>query len=225
MPVVIAVCIGLVMLTGVLFLAFPEAQLSTETQVSMISSLVIVAAILVSIFQRKINISQVAKSVMAWGAIGIVLMVGYAFRHDMGAIKDRLTSSIYPASGTVNDNGEVRFEVAEDGHYYVLAKVNGVDIKFMLDTGASRVVINQRDAKRLGLDQKDLSYTNQSSTANGTVWSAPVTLESVTVADKTLNNIPASVSQSDLNISLLGMSYLDKLKGYRVEKGAITLLY
>ena len=95
----------------------------------------------------------------------------------------------------------------------------------MVDTGASRVVLTQRDATRLGFKAEDLSFNSRSSTANGEVWGASVTLETILVEDHPIHDVPASVSKDDLNVSLLGMSYLDKLKGYKVERGDLTLQY
>lgn len=212
-------------LTGFLFWAFPEFNFNEQNQMQFVSLILVSSYLLLALFQKRLNLSDTIRAIMVWGAIGVVLMTGYAFRYELIDIKDRLRANLFPTGGASVKAGEVAFPVADDGHYYVLATVNGVPIKFMVDTGASRVVLSPRDAKRLGFHPEDLSFNIQSSTANGTVWSASVTLASVTVQTQVLENIQASVSQSDLDISLLGMSYLDRLKGYRVGRGALTLQY
>jgi aspartyl protease family protein len=219
--IIVFVCLAL--FTGLLFWLYPEVNFTEDKQMSYVSLILISTYLLFALFQRRLNLSETFKYVLAWGAIGLVLMVGYVYRFELLDLKAKLTSSFYTVKET--PSGEVTFPTSTDGHYYVNATVNGVTIRFMVDTGASRVVISPRDAKRLGFKTEDLSFSVQSSTANGMVWSAPVTLESITVQGHTVNNVQASISNSDLDVSLLGMSYLEKLKGYRVEKGTLTLQY
>jgi len=221
----ILILAGLLLFTGFLFWVFPEIQLTNDDRLHFVSLILISTYLMFALFQGRLNLSEAARYVFIWVGIGIVLMTGYAFRFELLEIKSRLTSVVYPSSGKETQPGEVYFAAANDGHFYVTAMVNGVKIRFMVDTGASRVVLNPRDAQRLGFKPEDLSFDSQSSTANGSVWGASITLETILVEDHPLHDIPASVSKDQLDVSLLGMSYLDKLKSYKVEKGGLTLQY
>ncbi len=221
----IYVFIAIALLVAILFWAFPEVNLTDEKLINFVSLILVSSYLLLALFQKRLNLSEAFRSILIWVGLALVLMIGYVYRFELMDIKTKLTSNLYPSNGNSEEKGEVYFAAASDGHFYVAATVNGVKIRFMVDTGASRVVISPRDAQRLGIKTEDLTFNSQSSTANGIIWDAPITLESITVENHTINDVRASVSQSELDVSLLGVSYLDKLKGYKVEKGGLTLQY
>jgi aspartyl protease family protein len=221
----IYVFVALAIFTGFLFWAFPEVNFTEDKQMRYVSLILVGSYLLLALFQGRLNLSEAFRYAIAWIGIALVIMVGYVYRFELLEIKDRLTSGLHPSTAKSLGKDELYFAAASDGHYYVDAMVNGVKIKFMVDTGSTRVVISPRDAQRLGFKVEELSFDTQSSTANGTVWSASVTLDNVTVENHTVDGVPASVSKDDLDVSLLGMGYLNKLKSYRVEKGGLTLQY
>lgn len=98
--------------------------------------------------------------------------------------------------------------VAQDGHYYLTAEVNGVRVLFVVDTGASDIVLTQRDAERAGLNPAGLAYFGTAMTANGRVATAPVTLDRFAVGGVEETRVPAVVNGGALDTSLLGMSWL-----------------
>lgn len=112
-----------------------------------------------------------------------------------------------------------------NGHYEVDAKVNGKTVRFMIDTGASAIVLNREDAKRLGLRLREGDFTQRASTANGVVRWAPVILRDLRVGTLTLSQVEASVNDGPLDVSLLGMSFLRRLKGYEVRNGRLVLYW
>ena len=80
----------------------------------------------------------------------------------------------------------------------------------MIDTGATAVVLSPTDAERLGYDLAKLGFTGFAQTANGTVRTAPIRLDSLVVGDIRLTDLPAVVNQAAMAGSLLGMSFLDR---------------
>ncbi len=94
---------------------------------------------------------------------------------------------------------------------------------FVVDTGASDVILSLTDAERVGLDPDSLSYTRAYTTANGTIFGAPVRLESISIGPIAVENVRASISQTDLSISLLGMSFLKRLDGFSVRGRTMTI--
>ena len=104
------------------------------------------------------------------------------------------------------------------GHFVLDGRVNGARTQFLLDTGASAVVLSYDDARRAGYRDRDLSFTVPVSTANGRAMVAPVRIETITVGDHTLRNIRGFVARDgNLEASLFGMSALDRLQGWRIE--------
>jgi aspartyl protease family protein len=105
----------------------------------------------------------------------------------------------------------------------VEAMVNGAPLTFLVDTGASDIVLTMADAERLGLRPGSLHFTQRFATANGEVRAAPVVLREIRVGQFSLFDVPASVNEAPLRVSLLGMSFLQKLNGYGVENGRLVL--
>jgi aspartyl protease family protein len=155
-------------------------------------------------------------------ALGTVLVVGYAYREDLGTVLGRTLGGVVPGHGTEIAPGMMRFQADDTGQFVVDAKVNGTAVHFLVDTGASGIALSQRDARRLGFDNAALDYDTPISTANGMTRAAPVTLGLFQVGPLTAQGVHAWVNRGDLDQSLLGMSYLSTLG--RVEIRGDTLI-
>jgi len=104
------------------------------------------------------------------------------------------------------------------------AAVNGAVMTLLVDTGASTVVLKPADAERAGIDVKNLAFTAPVSTANGTAFAAPIRLRSIDVGGIVLEDIEALVTKpGSLNESLLGMSFLRRLRSYEFSGDFLTL--
>jgi aspartyl protease family protein len=114
-------------------------------------------------------------------------------------------------------------EAGPQGHYVVEAVVNGLPVTFLVDTGASEIVLTLADARRLGFEPRRLEFSQRFGTANGEVQGAPVRLRELRVGQFSLYDLEASVNAAPLPISLLGMSFLNRLHGYRVENRRLIL--
>jgi aspartyl protease family protein len=165
------------------------------------------------------------KQAAVWILIGAGLVLAYSFRDDAGAIKDRIVAELLPYEGRVDDDGQaVVFRRARGGHFIVEADVDGVDMRFLVDTGASEVVLSPADAERLGFDLDRLRFDRVFITANGRVKAASVMLAQVAIGPIAVHNVRAAVNGVPMDGSLLGMSFLDRIGGYRVERDTLTLL-
>ncbi|MSU89873.1 TIGR02281 family clan AA aspartic protease [Rhodobacteraceae bacterium 2CG4] len=112
---------------------------------------------------------------------------------------------------------DVTLRRAFDGHFYSEVEVNGAPVRFVVDTGATVVILSREDARRIGLDPDALDYTGRARTANGEVRMAPVTLDEMTLAGVTMRNVRAAVNGGALDTSLLGMSFLRLFEGVEMR--------
>lgn len=158
-----------------------------------------------------------------WLVIILALVILYSYRYDFYDIKDRLVATLSPASAVTGEDGSLSFRVSQDGHFYINTQVNGKDVRFMVDTGASDIVLDPNTAKKIGINLRDLNYTKTYNTANGTVRGASISLKTIQIGDYTLKDVRASVNEADMDKPLLGMSFLEKLDGYEVKRGTLTL--
>lgn len=112
---------------------------------------------------------------------------------------------------------------ASDGHYWAEGEVNGRQIRFLVDTGATAVALTPTDARRLGIDLAALRYGYDVVTAGGRARAAPVRLSSISVAGAKLDDVDALVIENGLDASLLGMSYLGRLSSFQATPQALVL--
>ena len=104
------------------------------------------------------------------------------------------------------------------------AQVNGTRVAMALDTGASAVVLTQEAAKAAGLPLEVLSYTVPVDTANGRTRAASVTLDQIAVGSIVERGVPALVAQpGQLRVSLLGMSFLNRLESWEVRGDRLVM--
>jgi aspartyl protease family protein len=156
-----------------------------------------------------------------WVVIGFVLVVAYAFRPEAQMVWNRIVGAAIPAEPMSGPDGTVNVRMAEDGHYHVIARVNGERVEMLVDTGASTVVLPKGVAQNLGVDLNSLSFTTPFETANGRVMGARFTLKVVEIGGIVRRDVPASVVP-DLGKPLLGMSFINTLSAYSVSGETLT---
>jgi aspartyl protease family protein len=108
------------------------------------------------------------------------------------------------------------------GHVALTAVVNGAPIRFLVDTGASRVTLTPEDARAAGISSSELLFNQRSLTANGWAREAPISLREIRIEQLSIDDVPAAVNEN-LRVSLLGMSFLRRLKGFEMRDGSLTM--
>lgn len=151
---------------------------------------------------NKQKLSKTLTQAAIWFFIFLLVVVGYGLWSDQARnLNGRAT--------VIADAGRVVVPQSADGHYYLTLQINEKPVDFVVDTGATQMVLSQQDADRVGLDPKGLAYVGTASTANGIVSTAYVYLDSVALGDIRDRQVPAVVNRGEMSGSLLGMSYLD----------------
>jgi aspartyl protease family protein len=128
-----------------------------------------------------------------------------------------------PPPQQVAAGGTVRLESDSRGHFQVDARVDGRPIDFIVDTGASSVVLRESAAAKLGIFPKPSDYTGRTSTANGIARYAPVRLNRIEVSGISVYDVRAAVMPDEaLNVNLLGMTFLSRVK-FSHDHGRLVL--
>lgn len=165
---------------------------------------------------RTTSLGTTLRHAVLWGLIFVGVAAGYGLWQNM---TDRGPS--------VTGDGEIVLRAGSDRHFKLELRVNGTPITFILDTGASDIVLSQDDAARAGLDPGSLPYLGQARTANGVVGLARVELAEVVLAEGGLEfrdtNVPAFVNEGELDVSLLGMGYLSRYARIAIEGDRLIL--
>ncbi|MCK6452148.1 MAG: TIGR02281 family clan AA aspartic protease [Alphaproteobacteria bacterium] len=220
-------------LIAYLSVRFPDTLDNEDNQLRLVIGVLWLALVGSAVASRATTggVGLLLRNLVIWGAIGLGLLTAYSFRAEFAFLKDRVTAELVPHRGSAPPAAAMRageppsitFRTRQGGHFVVEAQVNGSPIRFMVDTGASDVMLTAADARRAGINPNALNFTQRYQTANGIALGAPVVLTRVSVGPVEVENVHGSVSQAEGGISLLGMSFLGRLSGYEVRDGALTL--
>jgi aspartyl protease family protein len=220
----LVLALGIGALVAFLAWRFPDAIYSEGDRVRLVYLVLLLVLVSSSILAgRRLRLSGVAKAAGLWVLIVLVLALGLAYRGELGAIGDRVLGELLPHRGTTLSEDEVRFPVGADGHFRIEALVDGAPIRFLVDTGATGIVLSPADARRIGFDPDRLRFTGFAETANGTVRTAAVRLDAIEIGPIRLHDLPASVNQAAMRGSLLGMRFLERLRSFEIRDGTLIL--
>jgi aspartyl protease family protein len=178
------------------------------------------AAVMVasSLLAMRIPLGKALKMVLAWVAIFGLAFLIFAFRDDFSRIGQRIRAE---AIGSPIVDGEtVRVPVAEDGHFYVEARLNGHEVRFMVDSGASMTTVSRSAAQSAGVEIG--TRRAMVNTANGPTSVIQSYADRLEVGSIERTDFRVDISeQEDLN--LLGMNFLGSLQSWRVEGSYLVL--
>lgn len=166
--------------------------------------------------QNRKSLGHITQQALVWGLIfvGVIAAVGL-----WGDIRQ----TVRPSQTVLADAGRIEVPRAPDGHYYLTAEVNGTPVEFVIDTGASQIVLSERDARRAGIDTEGLVYIGRAITANGEVRTAPVRLDRLAIGPFADERVRAVVNEGELDRSLLGMDYLQRFSSVEISGNRLVL--
>jgi aspartyl protease family protein len=210
----LAALVGLTLLLFALNSLFPNSLGGGDT--ANLLQLVGWFALLSSslLFIRQVNLKQAARTALIWVGIAGVLVLGYAWRDPLLQMGLQLRSQLLPGYPMASGARELTLSEDENGGYQVIGSVNGAAVRFLIDTGASDVVLTGADAHSAGIDVDSLDYSRAVGTANGIARSASTTVKELKAGGIVVNDVRVSVQRQGLSVSLLGMSFLGKLKSF-----------
>ena len=155
-------------------------------------------------------------------------VIAYSRAHDGAGLRTAQSVASEPAQAQAADaepaeGSPAQVMKAADGHYWAEAAVNGHEVKFLVDTGATAVSLTTDDARRLGIDPASLDYDAKVTTASGPARAARIKLDSVSVAGAQVRDVDALVIETGLQTSLLGMTYLGRLSQFEATQTGMIL--
>jgi aspartyl protease family protein len=194
-----------------------------------LATLGVLAAVLAAgVLRRGMRFQDTARQAVFWLALLTGLIASYQYRFELQNIASRVTAGLIPSRPQIafGADGALRVTIgkASSGHFEADGIVNGAGVSFLVDTGASSVVLTMDAAKAAGIQPEGLAFTFPVSTANGMAFAAKATLEEVRIGDIARRNVSAMVAeQGKLEQSLLGMSFLSSLSAYTVQQDQLIL--
>jgi aspartyl protease family protein len=170
-------------------------------------------------FQEKL------KSIAIWLGIVALLVIAYNYRGNIVRVVDRMFSIVTPDQDiTASIPNHVWIDRNVSGDFNVRVQVNGAALPMLIDTGASSVVLTLEDARAAGIPVDLLKYDTTIQTAKGRGFAAAVVLDQVRIGNIVQRRVPALiVKRGDLNMSLLGMSFLQRLESFELRGQQMVL--
>lgn len=166
--------------------------------------------------QNRQTLGKTVQQLAIWAFIFLGVIAGYG-------LWDDIRSTVLPQQSAMTSAGQIEVPRSPDGHYYLTLDVNTVPVSFLVDTGATDVVLNAQDARNVGIAPDTLAYLGRANTANGEVRTASVWLDSISLGSITDKNVRVWINQGELDQSLLGMSYLQRWSSIEIRNGSLVL--
>jgi aspartyl protease family protein len=173
--------------------------------------------------------SSMVRDAVTWLALGFALVTLYSYKEQIAPIAARVVGALLPGSAMTVEQStggltEIRIRKRLDGHFNANVEVNGRPISMIVDTGASSIVLTPEDAAKVGIDVDNLAYNLPVLTANGRTLAARVRLDKVAIGPLDRSNVDALVAKHGaMTQSLLGMSFLSRLRSYEFSGDFLTL--
>jgi aspartyl protease family protein len=178
------------------------------------------------VFVRRVRVGEAVRNIAIWAGIAGVLLVGYTYRNELLGVWNKVSSEVLPSVAVANTPHSRTISVSPDGGFYIQGKVNGQPVRFVIDTGASGIVLSPADAQRAGVDLTKLDFTSSSETANGIGQIAPYQATSLEVGGLQLGAAKVAVDHSPMSASLLGMDFLrPRFDSIEIKGDQLTLTW
>lgn len=178
-------------------------------------SLIGFAALAYVLYAYRGRMGQALQSALIWALIFVAAITLYGF-------KDTFNQQVFGGQSQRTDNA-LQIPVSRDGHYYADILINNVSVEFIVDTGASDIVLSNSDAERIGLNLDNLIFLGRAETANGIVKTASVRLNTIEFGTFVDHDIRAHVTDGETGSSLLGMAYLSRFSRIEIADGMLIL--
>ncbi len=210
----------------------PNLLPNPEDRGQFVFLIILVTMISTGIFSgSRARIGLALRQGLIWIGIFLLLITLYAFRQDFAFVGKTVMGELSPSrpqaisnQDQINQNGSaVAIRKASDGHFWAEGSVNNTHVRFMVDTGASKVALTLSDARRAGYRKEDLRFIVPVNTASGQVFAAPVLIETLSIGGLKVHNVDALVMKKGLDTSLLGMSYLGRLSRFEASRDQLVL--
>ena len=189
----------------------------------MLGGVYIVMAIMLvlgSLMARREPAAKMVTMALTWILIFAAGFVLFTFRDDFGWVAERLKAE---AVGTPVEQGkETRIPMAIDGHFWVNAKLNGKDVKFLVDSGATMTTVDRDTANSTHLDVSPRA-DEFVRTGNGVIRVRSARADELVIGGIRRKDVGIQVADND-DLNVLGMNYLSSLSRWGVEGRWLVLV-
>jgi aspartyl protease family protein len=168
------------------------------------------------IAENRASLGRTMRMALAWGLIFLGVVAGFGLWNDV-------RTEVMPRQSVMADGARIEVPRAFDGHYYLTLRLDGTPVDFVVDTGATDIVLSREDAGRIGIDPDGLTYSGVAMTANGQVRTARARVGEIAIGAISDRDVAVSVTDGEMPGSLLGMAYLQRFDRIEIADGRLLL--
>ncbi len=184
----------------------------------LVVALVIVGS---ALFARRVSLGFLVRSVLGW----LLLIAGATFavthRHALAGLFERASATLGADEQQV-DGGVVRIRMADDGHFWAKVRINGVQRRMLIDSGATITAISAATADAAGIEAGG-ALPVMIETANGTVPASRGRIDRLSIGSLSTRDLGVVISDRFGPLDVLGMNFLSRLHSWRVEDNVLIL--
>jgi aspartyl protease family protein len=169
---------------------------------------------------RRAPIGKTLKMALAWVLIFAAGFAIFALREDFAALGRRIAAAAWGGGAQETKGGELRIAMAEDGHFWVNAELNGEQVRFLVDSGATVTTIGRDTADRVGIEPSGRAA--MISTANGNVLVDRGRADTLKLGPIERSDVAVQIARGD-TINVIGMNLLSTLSRWSVENRTLVL--
>jgi aspartyl protease family protein len=189
--------------------------LTGDQTLQVIAAVMMLTLVGSSLLSRQLALGQVARMIAGWLLIFAAVLVGYSYRFELNAVVQRVAGDLLGERGqTVGDT--LRVPMAPDGHFWVRARINGHEQRFLIDSGATTTALSTDAAEAAGLEIERGGFPIMINTANGTVEAQRTRIDRLTLGPIAAKDMAAVVAPAFGDMNVLGMNFLSSLDSWRV---------
>jgi aspartyl protease family protein len=193
---------------------------TNDLQLGGVYILMAIMLVLGALMSRREPAAKLAQMALGWSVVLAAGFVLFTFRDDVGYLAQRLKAE---AIGTpLSEGRETRIPMALDGHFWVRATLNGRDVKFLVDSGATMTTIDRDTAKASGVSVSPRA-DEFVRTGNGIIRVSSGQADELRVGDIVRHGVRLQVAEND-DLNVLGMNYLSTLSRWGVEGRWLVLV-
>lgn len=194
--------------------------MGNDTMLGGLYLLMAIMLVLGALMSRREPIAKLLKAALAWIAIFGAGFILFTFRDGFGWVGQRLKAEAL--GGPVVAGKETRIPMAIDGHFWIDAQLNGRDVKFLVDSGATMTTIDRSTARLVGAEVSP-ERDQQVRTGNGIIRVASGRVGRVEVGGIERRDMALQVADDD-SLNVLGMNFLSSLSRWGVEGRWLVLV-
>jgi aspartyl protease family protein len=185
--------------------------------------LLLAALLIAALIARRVRFVRVLTTLAIWGVLGavIVTLIGERGRIDpyLGTV-----ARLLKLDGQEVVGKEVRVRMAPDGHFWVRARIGGVERRMLVDSGATVTALSSETAAAAGVEMAHSAFPIVLRTANGEVSAQTGTIAELRFGTITARQLAVVVSPAFGDTDVLGMNFLSRLQSWRVEGSTLILV-